>query len=225
MCFSAQASFAAAAVLSAIGVVSVRSAPSRAHAPLAAIPLLFAAQQASEGALWLVLDHAAFGKSDTAIARVFLFFALFVWPVYIPLSLVPIERDRVRSRVLIGLAAGGAVLGTYLIGCATLRPSDACIAFDNLYYWVQLDVPFKRLVPWTYAVFIIGPLVVSSVRGTSLLAFAAGASFMITGSLYRAGFISVWCFFAAALSGLVALVVSRSRALSWLPRTSSLRAP
>lgn len=209
MCFSAGASFGAATALAAIGGLSVRSASSRSHLPLAAIPLLFAAQQASEGALWLVLDHASFGKSDTWIVRVFLFFALFVWPAYVPAAFLAIERVRARRVALAMLAVGGTLLGIYLMGCASLRKSDACIAFDNLYYWVQIDAKLKYVAPYAYLCFIVGPLVVSSARGTWLLAAAVTASFATTAWLYRAGFVSVWCFFAAALSGMVAVIASR----------------
>lgn len=216
MCFSAGASFGGAALLAAIGVASIRSAPSPRHLAFAAIPLLFAAQQACEGALWLVLDHAPFGKSDTAIARAFLFFALLVWPAYTPASLFAIEPARARRKVLAALAAGGATLGLYLMGCASLRRSDACIAYRNLYYWVQIDASFKRAVPFLYLACIALPLVVSSLRGTSRLALLVIATFGLTGWVYRAGFLSVWCFEAALLSGLVAIVV-RDRPLLFGP--------
>lgn len=219
MCFSAQASFGASAALAGIGVLSVRSAPSRAFVPLAAIPLVFAAQQASEGALWLALDRAPFGRSDTSIARVFLFFALFVWPAYLPFALLAIERVAARRRVLAAAAVVGGALGAYLMACATLRASDACIAFANLYYWVQIDAPLKHAAPFVYVACIVVPLVASSQRGTSLLALAALASFAIVGSLYRAGFVSVWCFAAAIMSGIVALIVRAARA----PRGTRLR--
>jgi hypothetical protein len=163
--------------------------------------------------LWLVLEDAPFGKSDTALARVFLFFALCVWPGYLPGSLLLIEKTRARRAVLGALSVGGTALGLYLMACASLRKSDACIAFSNLYYWVQIDMSFRRLAPYAYAAFIVAPLVVSSLRGTSPLAAAAVLSFALTGWLYDgAGFVSVWCFFAAVLSGIVAAIVRVSPA-------------
>src|SRR5207244_8159073 len=101
-CFSATASFGAALALTAIGAVAIRSTKTRAQLPLAAIPLLFAAQQASEGALWLVLNAAKHHQTDAAVVRVFLFFALFVWPAYVPFALLPLQRTRARS---LGLAS------------------------------------------------------------------------------------------------------------------------
>src|SRR5882757_8765544 len=154
MCFSATASFVASGALALIGGATVRAAPSKRFVPLAAIPLLFAAQQACEGALWLVLDRAPFHVGGTPLARAFLFFALFVWPAWVPLALFLVERQPEKRRVLGAFAIGGALLGAYLIGCATLRDANACMAFGNLYYWVQLDAPLKRVVPFVYLAFV-----------------------------------------------------------------------
>jgi hypothetical protein len=210
MCFSAHASFGAAFVLGAIGVVAIREARrTRAAFSLAAIPMLFAAQQATEGLLWTVLSSAQWGKSDTSLGRVFLFFALALWPAYVPFALWRIEpvMNLARRRVLFASAVIGALLGAYLLGCATFRLSDTCIAFGNLYYWIQIDSAFKGMSPFVYAVLIVGPMILSSRRGTSLLAAATLISFVASGLLHRAGFLSVWCFFAACISGLTVLVV------------------
>jgi len=211
MCFSASASFVAAGALAIIGSATVRAAPSRRFVPLAAIPLLFTAQQACEGALWLALERAPFHVGGTPLARAFLFFALFVWPAWVPFSLFVVEEHPRKKRILAALSAGGAILGLWLIGCATLRDANACVAFGNLYYWVQIDAPMKHVVPAVYLAFVALPLALSSLRGSTLLAIATIGSCALSAAMSRAGFVSVWCFFAAALSGVVGLVVVRAR--------------
>ncbi len=206
MCFSARVSFGAAVALSAIGVVAVRSVRSRRLVPLASIPFLFAAQQACEGGVWLVLERAPFHVQSTPLARAFLFFALFVWPAYVPAALFFVEPARARRAVLLAFTLVGTALGAYLMGCASLRASNACIAADNLYYWVQIDTALKPIMPFAYLSAIAAPLVISSVPRTSILAAVVIASFAMTGMLYRVGFASVWCFFAAILSGVVVLI-------------------
>jgi hypothetical protein len=209
----------AAGALAIIGGATVRAAPSRRFVPLASIPLLFAAQQACEGALWLTLDRAPFHVGGTPLARAFLFFALFVWPAFVPLALFVVEEDARRKKILAALAAGGAALGLWLIGCATLRDANACVAFGNLYYWVQIDSPMKHAVPFVYLVFVAAPLGLSSLRGSTLLAIATIASCLLSALLSRAGFVSVWCFFAAALSGVVGLVVVRAKTSAYARAT------
>jgi hypothetical protein len=214
MCFSAPVSFVAAAALGAIGVASIQAARSRRHVAFAAIPLIFAAQQACEGALWLALAKEPFHVGGSPLARMFLFFALFVWPFWIPTALAIAERDRSRRIALSMMAVAGGVLGVYLMTCVTFRSSNACIAFGNLYYWIQLDAPLKPVAPLVYIALIAAPLAISSMRGTSVLGAIALASFLATAWLTRAGFISVWCFFAAILSGVIALIARPSRGTS-----------
>jgi hypothetical protein len=207
MCFSAPASFAASLVLTGLGTESVRRAPTRAYLPFAAIPLIFAAQQATEGALWLVLSRSPYWKSTTNLGKLFLFFALLVWPSFLPFSLVFLEKDRTRRKLLVVLTLVGLALGGYLMACAAGRPSYACVAFQHVYYSVQVDPALRPIVPLVYLTTIAVPLVVSSVRGTAAFAVAAIGSFLAAGALYRTGFASVWCFFAALLSATVLLIV------------------
>lgn len=208
MCFSAGASFGAAAALGGIGALSVRRAPSRAHLPFAAIPLLFALQQASEGFVWRALERAPFHVGKSRWETAFLVFALFVWPAYLAVALVPIERSTPRRRALGALAGIGGALGAYLMACASFRPSNACIAFGNLYYWVQIDGALKLPALGAYVAIVAAPLFVSSVRGTSALGGAVLAACAGAALLNRAGFVSVWCFFAAMLS-LAAVAIAR----------------
>ena len=84
MCFSAEVSFTAAGVLGALGAVCIGQASRLREKPLAAIPLLFAAQQALEGFIWLsplhgghvgfLLRHGKTGRVDWMPARVLRFF-------------------------------------------------------------------------------------------------------------------------------------------------------
>ena len=62
MCFSATASFTAAAIVGSIGAVTLWKAArlrDRALLPIAAFPVLFALQQTVEGLLWLELARTA----------------------------------------------------------------------------------------------------------------------------------------------------------------------
>lgn len=169
--------------------------------------MIFAAQQATEGALWLVLARSPYWKSSTSLSTLFLFFALLVWPSYLPFSLARIERDEARKRALHVSTFVGLALGGYLLACAALRPSYACVAFHHLYYAVQVDLSVKQNVPFAYLASVAAPLLISSVRGTKVLAVAAISAFLVAGALYRTGFASVWCFFAAILSVVAWIIV------------------
>ena len=67
MCFSAAADFTAAAGVGAVGVATLARVRTPRLAPFAALPLLFAAHQATEGVVWLGFD----GRIGEAAVRPF----------------------------------------------------------------------------------------------------------------------------------------------------------
>ena len=75
MCFSATASFGASIVLSAIGVVSIKKVQHHYQCMFAAIPLLFAIQQFSEGILWLTLPYPDLHYFQSVTTLFYLVFA------------------------------------------------------------------------------------------------------------------------------------------------------
>ena len=85
MCFSATASFSAASITAVIGIATLRQVKHPRELLLAAMPLLFAVQQAIEGALWVSLPA---GSDDGRCA-----FPLFFW--FLPKSCgQPTSRPR-----------------------------------------------------------------------------------------------------------------------------------
>ena len=118
MCFSATASFTAAAVAGSIGAVTLwRAAELRDPAllPIAAFPALFAIQQTVEGLLWLELARPAPGACVPFLTHAFMAYAEVFWPVFAPLAAWLIEPVDWRRR-LIGLCLlVGAALSTYLL--------------------------------------------------------------------------------------------------------------
>lgn len=65
MCFSAPASFALSGILTGFGAASIKQSSSRSRRLFAAIPLLFAAQQAAEGIVWLTVG----GDPESGVLR------------------------------------------------------------------------------------------------------------------------------------------------------------
>src|SRR5438445_8313 len=116
MCFSAEASFAAAGALIPAGMYCVYSAGRKAPRTLlvALVPIAFGVHQAMEGCVWLGLRHGD-ASAVQVWSAVYLFFAVAFWPIWIPLSLAVAEQ-RVRRRLILAFfAAVGLVwLGVIL---------------------------------------------------------------------------------------------------------------
>jgi hypothetical protein len=210
VCFSAEVSFAAGAGLLGVGAASIRAARRRAVLPFAAIPLFFAAQQLTEGVVWRRLAVAPWGKSDTVVGEIFLFFALFLWPFWMAFASYWMEPEPRRRPALAALAVFGLAIGAYLMGCAVFRPEYACIAQQHIYYGVQIHPAAKLPINLAYVLAIVAPLTISSIPGTTSFGLAGFVAAALAAIFFKVGYASVWCFFAAILSIMVLRIVRRA---------------
>ena len=208
MCFSATASFSVAAVTAAIGVGALRQVRHPAEIPLATVPMLFAAQQAIEGALWLQLLGENDGRIVAGLAFAFLLFAKVLWPILIPLAVIPIEPDRRRRRLSWGVAIGGAILSIYLLIGQLAEVPVAVIRGRSISYSSDVDPLSWRQIPYLLCTSVV--LLLSSHRLIRLLGVVVLVAFLVTAYAYAAAFISVWCFFAAANSTLIYFYFTRA---------------
>jgi hypothetical protein len=139
MCFSATASFVAAGVTGMVGAAAVSRISQQSEMPLAAIPLFFAAQQAVEGALWLTLPLAPDGPVSTSLTYLFLLFAKVFWPFFVPFSVLLVESELIRRRILIALCAAGAAVAIFFLGS---------IVTDNpIFLAVMWSIPPSHICP------------------------------------------------------------------------------
>lgn len=206
MCFSAEASFTASAVLAGVGYFTLKTPKPRNLQLLAAVPLLFAIQQFSEGFLWLYFSQVLTHPYVRVVAEhVYMFFAYLFWPIVFPLAILIPEKIHVR-RIGIGLVLA---LGTvWTLSMLYLYPESvfsAHIAGQSIQYVGESD--FVRKV--VYGSVIILPCFISSLRGMTILGSFILASYIVSEIFYQYVFTSVWCFFAALIStGLYILIKS-----------------
>ena len=113
MCFSAGASFAGGALISTIGVLTVRKNNDSSSRVFAAMPLIFGVQQISEGFVWVALQSPGNDLMLNISAYVFLFAALILWPSYVPLSVLLLEKERGGRRIMSPLLVLGLLVSAY----------------------------------------------------------------------------------------------------------------
>ncbi len=202
MCFSAQASFTAAGVLLVIGALTVRRVRVRRELPYALIPVLFGIQQLLEGALWLTFPDRA-PHLNTVLTHAYSFFSHVLWPIYVPLAALALEPVPWRRRVLAGIAVAGAAVGLYLLATLFTLPIVATVKGQHIAY----ESPhFYALVAMSlYLVGTCASLLFSSHQRVIAFGAAAFLSAVAAYAFYATWFISVWCFFAGALSVIVFL--------------------
>ena len=207
MCFSAGASFGAGAVLGTIGIVTLKKAKTTNEIPFAAIPLLFGAQQAAEGVLWIGLSSGNESWKHFPV-YIFLIFAQLVWPVWIPFSILQLENDRTRATIIKGMLGMGSCISLYLLYCVLVYEVKAEIHTGHILYTLSFPAAFAWITNVFYFVPTVVPLFISSIKRIQLLGLAVLASFVFSKIYFMEHLISVWCFFAAILSIVIFWIVS-----------------
>lgn len=213
MCFSASGSFAAAGLLGVVGAAALSRNNSASYRMFSAIPALFAVQQAAEGVVWLTMGRPDQIEIQQRAVLLFLGFALLVWPVWLPWSLARIERQPGRRRLLQGFCAVGAIVAVYAAILLLRWQPVAETAGHSIRYAYSTGSRAWHPVIYLagYALPTVLPLFVSSARMSRVLGVALILSLAAAVLIERDALTSVWCFFAALLSGLVLLAVTLER--------------
>ena len=196
MCFSAEASFTAAAALAIMGILTVRNYSSNNYIFLALIPLLFALQQFSEGILWLNFNANRQPDFITYFAqRSFLIFAFFLWPIWIPLSLGAVEKVVWRRNIIYFILACGLGLSFLNLSYALSGPISISIINHSIHY--SGKILSQEII---YPLIILIPVFMSSMKKVWIFGVLIAIAYGIADYYYQETFVSVWCFFAAMIS-------------------------
>lgn len=212
MCFSAGASFAGGAVITAIGVLTVRKNTEPSRRLFAAIPLVFGVQQISEGFVWVALQSPGHELMLTIAAYTFLFAAVFLWPVMIPLSVLLMEPSPRRRRVLMVFLAIGVATALYYGSGLLFHDVSPEISSHHIKYTNTFPRQIADIVFAAYLLATLVPLFISGVRRMWIFGILVTASCLITGIFYKEYLTSVWCFFAALISVVILWIVSSREA-------------
>ncbi len=203
MCFSAEVSFAAAAILLPAGVAAILRAyrTDRRYVPIAALPLLFGVQQALEGAVWTSNGNPGLVER---FSLAYMFFSWLAWPVWTPFSVYFLEPARRRPLFVILAILGG------IFGGAQYFPY---FAHDN---WLvtkflgqaisyEGNELFDYIIgrPATYILYVsvvIGSLLLSSHSNIRIFGLLVFTVLVITYIFFAYAYISVFCFGGGLMS-------------------------
>lgn len=204
MCFSPSASFIASASLATIAIPTYVMADKKEKI-LATVPFMFAIQQGIEGFQWLALSH---GGASMAAGYAFLFFALLVWPIYIPFLVF--RLDATHRHILQWFIGFGVALSFYFLWILFSTQLSVNAVNQCIVYHVGFPEGLIIGAAMLYIFIVSGSLMLSSQRFIQWFGMVAFFSSFIAAVFYFAAFISVWCFFAAILSSMIFLYVYRS---------------
>jgi len=216
MCFSATASFTAAAVLIPAGVYSINQSRllDKPYWAFAMLPLLFGVQQLIEGGLWLSLQDSR-AEQAHILALCFMLFSHVIWLGWVPYSAYLTEEAPKLKRNFSSLAIFGVLFGLTMYVPLLMNEDwlTVSIVRHSIHYqpyfifdaWVSQD-----FVTVIYACILLIPLILSSDPYHRMLGVLLFLSGLVTGAFFEWAFVSVWCYFASIVSLYIFLVIYRS---------------
>jgi hypothetical protein len=213
MCFSASASFGAGIVLTVIGVASIKKTHHRSQLLFATIPLIFGVQQIAEGILWLSLPNPDYVNTQKISTYIFLFFAQILWPLWVPIAILLLEKNATRKNIQMVLVGGGIVVGLYLAYCLISFNVEAKIIGYHIAYLQDYPSSLRKYVVILYALATIAPSFFSHIKKMWMLGISILISYIVTAIFYEHYILSVWCFFSSIISlSIYAIMVEISNA-------------
>jgi hypothetical protein len=121
------------------------------------------------------------------------------------------EESARKRKILIGLLVVGSILSLYYAYCLftySVRPQISG-------YHIQYNNDFPDSIALVAFIFYLAatitPLFVSSIKRTHLLGILMTLSCLVTAIFFTQYLTSVWCFFAALISGVIYWILSDSK--------------
>lgn len=198
MCFSATASFVASGMIGAVGLATLGHVRQPRALLFAAVPLLFALHQFTEGFVWLGLNGRIGPVALEHVTFLFMLYAHGILPFLMPLAVLLMEPPGGRRRAIFGFVMIGAMVCAWMVYGLIAFESHSSIENHSIAY--RNPVTGNLVVSLLYVLATCGALLLSShrvVRWYGVLNVIG-----LTGAqLVKAyAFASVWCFYAAVLS-------------------------
>lgn len=218
MCFSAEASFTAAASLIPAGGLSVYLAyrTDRRFVPLCTLPLLFGVQQLFEGFVW-TSGAAGDLQAVQGFSAAYMFFSWLAWPVWIPFSIYFVEPVKRKPFYLVASIIGG-ILGAGLFLPYLVHPDWLTVKLlDNIiiYGGVELFdfIAGRNLTYAAYLALIILPALLATRREVRVFGVLIAIATMTTYAFFSYAYISIFCFLGALMSFYLVFMIYRIRSL------------
>lgn len=220
MCLSAEVDLVAGIVIGAAGVDALRHVDDRREVAVAALPVVLGAHQLIEAVAWWGLQGRVAASVGDVAVWVYLLLAFGVLPVYVPIAMAVLERNRDRQRGMWHLTAVGGAVSLVLVATMIRGPVEAAIGGRYIAYDIGLS--HGGLVVAGYVFATCGALLLSSHRTIVRFGMFNVVAVAVLVWLNTTGFASLWCAWAAIASVGIAyglrsgsLVAERPSRLGW----------
>jgi hypothetical protein len=209
MCFSTTASFASGAILTVIGVMTIKKVESKSQIAFASIPFVFALQQFAEGFVWISHLQTTNYIWQELSTYCFLFAALVIWPAWVPISMYQMEKLKREKKILGAFALLGLFFSVLSIIYLLLYTSNSAVSGFHIRYNLNITFSMKVFFGLFYLIPTVLSNFVSSIKGVKMMGILILISYLISRFFYQD---SVWCFFSALISIKVYSILKKENA-------------
>jgi len=193
--------FTLSGAIGLVGILTLRKVSTPNEVVFALLPLLFALHQFTEGFVWLGIAGHIEPRAFHLATGLFIYYAQGLLPFLVPLAVWLIEENGFRKNLLAILTLLGLVLAVYAMYGLSIIPSSVTVVDGTLFY----------NNPWTanyydaliYILTTCGSLMLSSSISVQLFGLLNFIGLTVIFFLRPYGFTSLWCLYAAAISGLL----------------------
>lgn len=203
MCYSATASFATAGLLLPLGALATIRAirVNHRYLVLALTPVFFGLQQMIEGLVWQGVSNDQQAQA-AGWAYLYLFFAYFFWPIFMPAAVYFTETNLYRAKWIYHLITLGVVLGLLMYGPISMGfvPIEVSVLGHSLLYTTYQHPSIAYVYGFFYIMTSSLPFMLSTRLKLKAVGAVIFASMLLSWAVYTYAFTSIWCYFVALIS-------------------------
>lgn len=211
MCFAPETDALVGGIVIAVGVDALRHAEEPRQLVLAALPVLFGVHELTEAFVWWGVEgHVAYSVEEVAV-WIYLLFAFAALPTLVPIAVGLVERSSTRRRVIGAFGALGVAVAVELTISMFRGQIGAASGGWHVAYSVDA-LHFGGRLTGLYVIAVCGALLASSYRDLELLGALNLVVIPVLMWMTVSGFVSLWCFWAAIVSVVIAMHLRRAQA-------------
>jgi Na+/melibiose symporter-like transporter len=134
-----------------------------------------------------------------------------LWPALIPLSILMMESNAKKRKIIRLLLISGLSVSIYYSCCLLFMNVTPQIMSYHIIY--NSDFPKLIAIPVfiLYLIATLTPLFISSIERTHMMGILMFFSCLVTAIFFTQYLTSVWCFFAALISGVIYWILSDAK--------------
>ncbi len=164
----------------------------------AAMPILFAIHQFTEGFVWLGIDGILSPAVAHDMGAAFMLYAQGLLPLLLPLGVMLFEPNAGNRRLILPFVVLGGAVTLYILWALTAFPLEVYVQKNSIVY--INPATNNTLVAVLYVIVTCGSLFLSHIRMMVVFGAANLAILLIVMAVKRYAFTSLWCAYAAVAS-------------------------